>query len=180
MVVATGFPLSTCDHRIPNAEDLLSDEMGGWAYALVDGSRWDIDDDRELVTDYRDIARTLGGCPGNEISGRFTTVSILNTAVQEAVVGSVCDPLLSAQSPGADVATLLPEGMEPRKALDAAVAESVLSHQTELFLGRPPTLEELEQARLGAEQCAPKPCDAEDFARPVCFALLSSSEMLFY
>src|SRR5690606_33540971 len=92
----TGVQLGTCDHRIPNPEDFLDEEMGanGWTFALVNNSRWVINEDRELVTDYRSLAQTLGGCPNNEIGSRFTTVSILNTAVQEAYVAEVCDPSL--------------------------------------------------------------------------------------
>lgn len=178
----TGFQLGACDHRISHPEDYIYDEgegqVNGWTFALVNNSRWVIDQDKELVTDYRSLAQSLGGCPTNEVSGRFTTVSILNTAVQESFVAEVCDPAL--QGEGADVSILLPEGMSKDTALTADVAKDIVSRQTRLFYGREPTESELASVEGYAEQCTPKPCTAERFARPSCFALLSSAEMLFY
>ena len=176
----TGVQLGTCDHRIPNPEDFLDEEMGanGWTFALVNNSRWVINEDRELVTDYRSLAQTLGGCPNNEIGSRFTTVSILNTAVQEAYVAEVCDPSLAGG--GVSASVLLPEGMDRSTALSTSAAQDIVARQTRLFFGREPTDYELEQVEAYADACTPKPCTAESFARPTCFALLSSAEMLFY
>jgi hypothetical protein len=176
----TGVQLGTCDHRISYPEDYLDEEEGanGWTFALVNNSRWVINEDRELVTDYRGLAQTLGGCPTNEISGRFTTVSILNTAVQEAWVADVCDPAL--QGGGVSASLLLPEGMDPNTALTTATAQDIVARQTRLFYGREPTQYEIDGVESYADQCTPKPCTAESFARPTCFALLSSAEMLFY
>jgi hypothetical protein len=177
----TGVQLGTCDHRIPHPEDYLNENNGtvnGWTFALVNNSRWVINEDRELVTDYRGLAQTLGGCPTNESSGRFTTVSILNTAVQEAYIASVCDPALIGG--GAEIGVLLPEGMAPSTVLSVETATDIVTRQTRLFFGREPSVYELAQIEGYANQCAPKPCTAESFARPACFALLSSAEMLFY
>lgn len=176
----TGVQLGTCDHRIPNPEDFLNEDMGanGWTFALVNNSRWVINEDRELVTDYRSLAQTLGGCPNNEIGSRFTTVSILNTAVQEAYVAEVCDPSLAGG--GVSASVLLPEGMDRNTALSTSAAQDIVARQTRLFFGREPTDYELEQVEAYASACTPKPCTAESFARPTCFALLSSAEMLFY
>ncbi len=177
----TGVKLATCDHRISHPEDYLdeqSDMANGWTFALVNNSRWIINEDRELVTDYRGLAQTLGGCPTNESSGRFTTVSILNTAVQEAYVAEVCDPALMGG--GADISVLLPEGMDGSTALSVDNAKDIVTRQTRLFFGREPTTYELSAIEGYADQCSPKPCTAESFARPACFALLSSAEMLFY
>ena len=177
----TGVQLGTCDHRISNPEDFLDPESemaNGWTFALVNNSRWIIDSNRELVTDYRSLAQTLGGCPSNETSGRFTTVSILNTAVQESYVAEVCDPALMGG--GADISVLLPEGMDPSTALTTDTAKDVVTRQTRLFFGREPATYELSAVEGYADQCTPKPCTAESFARPACFALLSSAEMLFY
>ena len=176
----TGVSLGTCDHRISHPEDLLDEEMGanGWTFALLNNSRWIINNERELVTDYRGLAQTLGGCPTNEIDGRFTTVSILNTAVQEAYVAELCDPSLLGG--GVDASLLLPEGMDPNTALTPETAQDVVARQTRLFYGREPTQWELTQVEGYADACTPKPCTAESFARPTCFALLSSAEMLFY
>ncbi len=180
IVRTTGIELGQCDHRLPHPDDYTGEdaleEAGGWAYALVNLSRWDLDDEREVVTDYRNLARTLGGCPSNEVGGRFTTVSVLNTAVQEAFVAELC----GIAGRGIDVERLLPEGVTPRQALDADTARAILAHQQRLFLGR--SLDDAERALAdgAASACTPAPCDAETFARPACFALLSSSEMLFY
>jgi hypothetical protein len=179
----TGVGLSRCDHRLPHPEDYvgqraLEEGVTPWGEALVKHSRWDVDEaERRVVSDYRNLARTLGGCPSNEIGGRFTTVSVLNTAVQESFVAEVCG-IGSAE--GAELGRLLPNGMSGNQALDAAAAEAILTHQQRIFLGRNPTAEELDEAVASAQQCTPAPCDAAAFARPVCFALLSSSEMLFY
>ncbi|HLT40560.1 MAG TPA: DUF1549 domain-containing protein [Enhygromyxa sp.] len=175
----TGVQLGTCDHRISHPEDYLDeDSANGWTFALVNNSRWVIDEDRELVTDYRGLAQTLGGCPTNEVSGRFTTVSILNTAVQEAYVAEVCDPALMGG--GAPISVLLPENMDRNTALSSDAAKEIVARLTRLFFGREPTVYELSAVEGYADQCTPKPCTAESFARPACFALLSSAEMLFY
>ncbi|PRQ09955.1 hypothetical protein ENSA7_03120 [Enhygromyxa salina] len=176
----TGADLATCDHRISHPEDYLDEDMGanGWTFALINNSRWIINEDRELVTDYRGLAQTLGGCPTNEIGGRFTTVSILNTAVQEAYVAEICDPAL--QGGGVSTSILLPEGMDAKTALTVDTAQQIVARQTRLFYGREPTEYEAAQVETYADQCTPKPCTAESFARPTCFALLSSAEMLFY
>lgn len=176
----TGVKLGSCDHRIASPEDFLDEDMGanGWTFALVNESRWVIDQDRELVVDYRSLAQTLGGCPTNEISGRFTTVSILNTAVQEAFVAEVCDPAM--QGGGVDASLLLPDGLDRNAALTTAIAQDIVARQTRLFFGREPSEYEMEQVEGYADACTPKPCTAESFARPTCFALLSSAENLFY
>lgn len=183
----TGTGLSRCDHRLPHPEDYLEvdnddDEeepqtLSGWAIALVRNTRWDVDGDLEVETDYRNLARTLGGCPSNEVGGRFTTVSVLNTAVQEAFIAEACG---IGDERGVDLERLLPEGMAGSTALDPATAEAIVTHQEWAFFGRPPNAEELAEAATNAQECSPAPCDAESFARPMCFALLSSSEMLFY
>jgi hypothetical protein len=182
----TGANLATCDHRLPHPEDYLDpdeDEDGyggglsGWALALIRNSGWSVTDDLAVEDDYRNLARTLGGCPSNEVGGRFTTVSVLNTAVQESFVAEVCG---IGDARGVDLGRLIPGGMSGDTVLDDATADSILAYQQALFLGRGPAEEETEEARAAASQCNPAPCTAETFARPLCFALLSSSEMLFY
>lgn len=180
----TGVDLAQCDHRLPHPEDYVGEdaveEASGWAYALVNHSRWDIDgDERRVIGNYRGLARTLGGCPSNEVGGRFTTVSVLNTAVQEAFVAEVCG-IGDGSDRSIDIERLLPDGITPRQALDADTARAILTHQQRMFLGRSLSEEETALADSAATSCTPAPCDAETFARPACFALLSSSEMLFY
>ena len=180
----TGAQLSRCDHRLPNPEDILNPEfdeeeedeppLSGWAVALVKHSRWELETKREIETNYRNLAQTLGGCPSNEIGGRFTTVSVLNTAVQEAFVAEVC----GIAEGGAAIERLLPADMATNQVLDANSAQALLAHQQAIFLGRGPTQEEVDELAAVASECGG--CDVASVARPVCFALLSSSEMLFY
>lgn len=179
----TGYDLAECDHRLPHPEDFMDEESvltPDWGRAVVRNTRWSIseDDDMEVEGDYRGVARTLGGCPSNEIGGRFTTVSVLNTSVQESMIADVCG--LTGDNDAISLAPLLPEGVSGSAALDEDLAIEIIERQTRLFLGREPTEEERELARANANECTPAPCDAEGFARPVCFALLSGAEMLFY
>jgi len=178
--VATGLSLAECDHRLPEPDQLL--ESGSLAaLALVEASRWQVDSRGRVVGDYRDLARTLGGCPENQVGGRFKTVSVLNTAVQEGVVLAACNPTLDPEARGAAaVERLLPPGVAADRALDADLAESIVAHQTRTFTAREATPAERAAARVDADACVPKPCTAEAFARPACYALLSSSELLFY
>ncbi len=173
----TGVNLGTCDWRINRPEEFL--EQGRvTTYALVQNSRWELTDDGEVRDDYRQLARTLGGCPSNDVGGRFKILSILNTATQLDFVNTVCDPDLTGS--GADFARLVPDGMNRDRAVTPAIAAEITRHQVETFYGRPPTGTELEKARGYGEQCQREVCTAEEFARPACFATLSSAEMLFY
>ena len=177
--LTTDFKLSRCDHRIPDP-DLLLESKSIAAYALVQGSRWEIDERRGVKGDYRDLARTLGGCPENDVGSRFKTISILTTATQEGFVMKLCNPQLSDDDDGAPVGKLLPAGIDAKRALDGELGEKIFEHQMGLFFSRAPTAEETGEARRAAEACTPKPCTAESFARPACYALLSSGEMVFY
>ena len=134
---------------------------------------------RNHVRDYRQASPRASSKRG-EVSSRFTTVSILNTALQEVVAVEVCDAGLEGNSESVSISALLPEGMSPSAAIDGPIAQEILTRQTRLFLGREPTGEELDAVLVHADECSPQPCDAEAFARPVCFALISSAEMLFY
>ncbi|MCC6619748.1 MAG: hypothetical protein IT385_00755 [Deltaproteobacteria bacterium] len=174
--------IGSCDFRLPDPGRILEmSTIGG--YALVSESDWTWRDDGERIdTRYRDLARSLGGCPENLAGGRFKTVSILTTATQEAFVTTLCNPSLIADTNPrpAPVEALLPSGMAANRELTLEVARDVARHQVGRFFGREPALDELALVDEAAEACAPKPCTAEAFARPLCFALLSGAEMLFY
>lgn len=174
----TGYDLASCDHRLPNPNPLLNTESPD-ALALVDASDWELTANGQIRDDYLDLARTLGGCPDNGVGGRFTTISILTTATQEGFVARVCNPGQNADQ-GAAIERLLPPGLSPEAALQEDVARDITVHQIQTFFGREPLATELTRAKEAAAQCAPKPCSATDFARPLCYALLSSSELLFY
>jgi hypothetical protein len=174
----TGYELGKCDHRLPepskfeNAESLK-------AVALLENSRWEVGEDGEVRDDYRQLARALGGCPRNEVGGRFRIISILTTAQQLNFVDQVCNPSQESDG-GVGVRQLLPKSVSKDKAVRPKTAKKIVSYQTEKFYGREPTDDEKSKARSYGEKCAQSVCNAEEFARPACFALLSSSEMLFY
>lgn len=173
----TGYSMGDCDHRLPDPGAVMSADSLA-AIDLLRSTRWELTDDG-IRNDYRNLARTLGGCPDNSVGGRFTTVSILTTATQEGFVARVCDPGMTRER-GAAIAQLLPSDLQADSALTPEVAERIMSFQVTRFFGRQGRTTEREAAQQAAATCAPKPCSAETFARPLCYALLSSSEMLFY
>lgn len=179
MAHITGYSLPGCDHRISQPEDML--KSGSIAsYRLLEASRWKLDAKGDVDTRYSDVARTLGGCPENVVGGRFRVVSILTTATQLSFVQELCNPTLDPKTPGAAVEKLLPEGMSTSFAVNADVGEQIATHQYRLLLGRSPDDTERAEARDAGTQCALTRCSAEEFARPFCFALLSSAERVFY
>ncbi|MFO0747753.1 MAG: hypothetical protein U1F43_19125 [Myxococcota bacterium] len=174
--------IGSCDFRLPDPNRVLDRQtLGG--YALVSDSDWTFrNDGTEIDERYLDLARSLGGCPENLAGGRFKTVSILTTATQEGFVTTMCNPSLAEQSDirPAPIEALLPSGMAANHELTNEVAGDILKFQLSRFFGREPTVDEFALSEDGVAQCAPKPCTAEAFARPLCFALLSGAEMLFY
>jgi hypothetical protein len=175
----TGYSLPGCDHRISQPEDLLrSGSVAG--YRLLQSSRWKLDEEGEVDERYAELARTLGGCPENVTGGRFRVVSILTTATQLSAVQALCNPALDPEVPGAPVEKLLPAGVGTNRAVNADVAAEIATHQYRLLLGRSPDDRELAEAREAGTECALTICSAEAFARPFCFALLSSAERVFY
>jgi hypothetical protein len=175
----TGYTLPGCDHRISQPEDLL--ESGSIAgYRLLQSSQWKLDEEGEVDERYAELARTLGGCPENVVGGRFRVVSILTTATQLGFVQTLCNPGLDPRTQGAAADKLLPGGMSTSRAVTPDVAAEIATHQYRLMLGRSPDATELAEAREAGAQCALTLCSAEEFARPFCFALLSSAERVFY
>ena len=171
--------MGQCDHRVTRPGDLI-DAGSIAAIAMLENSDWSTNEMGELLTSYRDLARNLGGCPENEVGGRFRTVSILTTATQLSFVAELCNPALEPDRASVSVESLLPADIGARRAVDAETAEQIVAHQTARFFSRGLTEEERFDARKHGESCASAACTAEEFARPACFALLSSSEMLFY
>ncbi len=173
--------LGACDHRLPDPGRLLREQSIG-GFAIVESSDWPLTANGEDVRkDYRDLARSLGGCPENLAGGRFKTVSVLTTATQEGFVTSLCNPALLERADGAaSIDALLPTGMPAQRQLDTTTAGDILRHQIGRFFARTPSPQEVTAVESASAECAPKPCTAEAFARPLCFALLSSAEMLFY
>lgn len=177
---ATDTELGSCDFRLPDPGRLMDRDTIG-SYALMQHSDWTFDaDGTRLDTRYLELARSLGGCPENLAGGRFKTVSILTTATQEGFVTALCNPALLEDRDAAPIDALLPPGMAPKHELTSAIASQILAHQVATFYAREPAPDEDLAAIQAADECTPKPCTAEAFARPMCFALLSSAEMLFY
>lgn len=170
----TSYDLSTCDHRLTRPQDFMqADTIAG--LALIERSDWMLRGDG-VDYGYRDVARGLGGCPDNSVGGRFKIISILTTAQQLNFVNTVCDA--GFEGGGVAVENLLPTDINGNSALTQEMGEKIFSHQTSQFLGRLPTDEEKSMARESAQMCSG--CNAGQFARPTCFAILSSAEMLFY
>ena len=175
----TGVELSRCDHRLQRPNDLL--EAGSVsAYTVLVNSDWSVDEEGAVRMDYADLARTLGGCPENEAGGRFRVVSILTTSTQLNFVNDICDPALLAEAPRATAASLLPANVGAAAATTPTMAQNIFDVQAQRFLGRPATASELTAAQDSGTQCQTAGCNAEQFARAACFAILASSEMLFY
>jgi hypothetical protein len=182
----TGSELSKCDLRMNRPGEFL--EAGTPAsIALVKNSDWEMNDDYSGVReDYRSLVQTLGGCPDNSEGGRFKIVSVFTTAAQLNYAGQVCAPSPPAEGEEdrdrrgrmAPIEGLLPSSVAPGASVDAAVAQAIVDFQARTFFARPARPEELAQAERNAGECAG--CTAEQYARPACFALLSSSEMIFY
>lgn len=171
-----GEKMGRCDFRITNPREWI--ESSPWGFDLVANSRWSVSPDGSIDRRYVDVAQTLGGCPDNQVSSRFTAVSILNTATQEAFVGSLCNPWMR-EGRGVPVDRLIPDGTSPSTQIDAAGAEAIVEFQTRLFFARPATADERATAATAQGACGAF-CTYEQFARAACYALLSSSEMLFY
>lgn len=177
MEVALAADQGACDFRIPDAQSILENSVVG--YEVVSKSRWKITDEDQIDDRYSSLAQTLGGCPDNQVSGRFKAVSILNTATQEGFVAGLCNPSLAKEA-GVPVKLLLPADVSANAALDVDVAVRIAEHQIGQFFSRTPVDAETTMATLAVDACVPKPCTAESFSRVLCYALLSSSEMLFY
>lgn len=176
----TGSDQPRCDLRLNRPRDFLRDGSP-YGIALVRDSDWELNDDMSNIRSrHRDLVQALGGCPDNSQGGRFKITSVLTTANQLDYAARLCDPSGEGNSGRVSTKRLLPRDVDAEAATSEDVAAGIFDHQTRLFLGRPSTDVELERARAHGAACALSQCSAEEFARPVCFALLSSAEMLFY
>lgn len=176
----TGSEESKCDIRLNRPNDFLRDGSP-YGIALVKNSDWTLNENMNGVRSrYRDLVQALGGCPDNSQGGRFKITSVLTTANQLNHAGQLCDPSNEKTERRVAVNKLLPEGVGGDAAVTEELAAAIFDHQTRLFLARPASELELTQAKTYGASCALERCSAEEFARPVCFALLSSAEMIFY
>lgn len=176
----TGTDASKCDIRLNRPQDFLRDGSP-FGLALVEDSDWTLNENMNGIREgYRDLVQALGGCPDNSQGGRFKITSVLTTANQLNYAGQLCDPSNEDTDLRISSKALLPGGVDRSDATTEDLAAKIFDHQTRKFLARPATAEELERARAHGANCAASNCSAEEFARPVCFALLSSAEMIFY
>lgn len=175
-----GAELQKCDIRLNRPYDFLRDGSP-YGLALVQDSDWTLNEDMDGIREsYRDLVQALGGCPDNSQGGRFKITSVLTTANQLNYAGQLCDPSNEDTRQRVSTKALLPSGVDSSDATTEDLAAKIFDHQTRKFLARPASEEELTRARVHGAACAETRCSAEEFARPVCFALLSSAEMLFY
>lgn len=169
-----------CDIRLNRPQDFLR-QASPYGLALVQESDWTLNDKMNGVRgNYRNLVQALGGCPDNSQGGRFKITSVLTTANQLNYAGQLCDPSGERSRLRVSTKALLPSGVDGSDATTEELAAKIFDHQTRKFLARPATTEELDRARMHGANCALSRCSAEEFARPVCFALLSSAEMIFY
>jgi hypothetical protein len=171
---------SKCDIRLNRPDDFLR-EGSPYGIALVKDSDWTINDNLDGIRGrYRDLVQALGGCPDNSQGGRFKITSVLTTANQLNHAGQLCDPSNEGTELRIAADKLLPGGTGADDATTEELAAAIFDHQTRRFFARPASADELAQAKAHGAACALERCSAEEFARPVCFALLSSAEMIFY
>ena len=175
----TSVPLSSCDHRLTRPNDFL--EAGSVsAFQILQLSDWELDSSGQLRSDYADLASTLGGCPENESGGRFRIVSILTTSAQLNFINDICDPSMTDEEMRVAPEKLLPSGVSSQTATNELVALDIFSHLSRAFVGREATAEEVTAVQNASAACVAQNCTNEQFARSMCFSLLSSSELLFY
>jgi hypothetical protein len=173
-------PERRCDLVLSRPEEFMESDSPS-ALSLVQRSDWGIRvEEGEFNRDYRDLVRTLGGCPDHSQGGRFKVISVLSTANQLNFAGQICDPGDNDDDLRVPSEVILPPGVGGASVVDENLAQAIVEHQTALFYGRAASAEEVGQARQYGAECALARCNAEQFARPACFALLSSAEMLFY
>lgn len=170
-----GVTLGSCDHRISLPQEFLNQRSPS-AIALVRKSNWSMRNNNQIDGTFRDLARTLGDCQDNDPSGRFSIISVLTSGAQISFAADVCGPG-EAGDMAASIGALIPDSMSSDTATNADIAESLLRYQSDKFFGRPPTADEVNDIRVAGEGCN---CSVEEFARPLCYAMVSSAEMLFY
>lgn len=168
-----------CDHRVTRPEEFI-DRGSATARALIAATRWKLRDDGRVQMRYADLVRSLGGCPTNGADARFRVVSILTTSTQLGVVAELCAPSGDPGELAIAATDLLPAGVAENQAMTSTLATTIGTHVSEAFLGRAPSVAELDEYASAGTACAEALCTAGEFARVACFGVLSSAELLFY
>lgn len=162
-----------CDPRYPDSHQFTLLAMPGEEYAAARRTLWTLQENRaawDPVAEapdlrFREVARSIGGCPGFQAMPvpraipRLPQTGLTHALAQEALVEEICTRFGS----GATETTVAVEVQE----------------QTERFLGRDPTVEEITELETAFESCAGT-CDAAEIRAGVCVALLGSAEMVFH
>lgn len=173
--------LWACDRRISFPDDFLKDKgANGWTRTLVRHSDWQVDEQGKVKMQDANLARNLGGCPTRESGPGFRAVSIVNTALQEGFVRSVCGGQEDKRALAFRPDWILGLGQGPNAPLNTDMAREILRHQSQLFLGREQEAGEWELLAPHVQTCIEQGCPALLFAQSLCFSLLTSAEALFY
>lgn len=171
--------LLPCDRRISFPDDFLTAEgANGWTRTLVRHSQWKVDEKGRARMRDANLLRNLGGCPTRESGPSFRAVSIVNAALQEGFVREIC----AGKEEGLHFSRdwLLGSGGQERAALSESRARAILETQSLHFLGRAATDEDWQELLPHAKSCMARRCTELQFAQPLCFALLTGAEVLFY
>ncbi len=168
-----------CDHRISRPEEFVFSGSDA-AKSLIRNSRWELNDDDQLLSENSNLVRTLGGCPTNGADKRFNIVSILTTSTQLNLVNQLCDPKSEGGDKQIPASSLLPSGIDAQMAGNATRAQTIGESLTRDYLGRNLTAAESTKLQDVGTQCAAANCTSEELARVICFSTLSSAELLFY
>lgn len=170
-----------CDRRISFPADFLTEKgANGWTRSVVRHSQWVVDGRGRPKMQDTNLARNLGGCPTRESGPSFRAVSIVNTALQEGFVRSVCAEQEQERSLAFSDSWILGEGREASASLNLGLAKEILEHQSRMFLGRDIADEEWAMLEPHAKTCMEDGCTSRQFAQALCFSLLSGAEVLFY
>lgn len=170
-----------CDRRISFPGDFVNEKgSNGWTKSVVRNSAWVLDaQDKVKMTD-ANLARNLGGCPTRESGPAFRAVSIVNTALQEGFVRSVCSGQDDDRGLAFTTQWLMGQGGQASQALNLDLAKKILEHQSKHFLGRAASDEEWALLEPHAKGCIAAGCNALEFSQTLCFSVLSGAEVLFY
>ncbi len=176
----TALELGSCDHRFPEvlAGAPTPDapyELYVWhpnAYPKDPNPAWPAEANKPDYT-YRDLARSLGGCPDQESQLRFTGTGVMISLSQSTIAQAVCSQV-AADSPMV-LPGLVPEDNQP------ATYEAIADHVHEAITLRP-IPDELDEdvADLVAGCQGDAECNAGLLSFHLCSALVGSGDFLFY
>jgi hypothetical protein len=171
IAAVTGNDLGECDWRYPNLPDY---PVSPQVQALL-GDYYPRDLTGAIDRRFRDMARSVGGCPGSFDQGSFTVsersthIGLITAVAQEEALVNICFLL--------NTPALIPDGMSRTDRSEAAI-EGTVRH----FLGRVQNNvnndEVTEALTVIRSECTD--CDVEATARGLCSGLLGGIEFMTY